>query len=249
MASVESLSALAELTNGRIEPMKVLDKLTQVLPDDTALQSIKLQGTKLIFTGQTGNASALLQQLGDVQGFKDVRAPAATTRLGNVGKEAFAVELTLDPEVFGVKSTQLASPVLSPSGGASSPVIPAPTAAASATAEPALAASGPSMPGASAPQPGVVAPQSPTNAAVGNQPQQGASAPVSSGAGSAPAGRPRAQTGWQQVLLGVEQVGRRDHEVRVERALGTPAAVPDRRGAVAHAGGACAAPARPAPAG
>ena len=195
MASVESLSALAELTNGRIEPLKVLDKLTQVLPDDTALQSIKLQGTKLIFTGQTGNASALLQQLGNVQGFKDVRAPAATTRLGNVGKEAFAVELTLDPEVFGVKSTQLASPVLSPSGGASSPVIPAPTAAASATAEPALAASGPSMPGASAPQPGVVAPQSPTNAAVGNQPQQGASAPVPSGAGSAPAGRPRASFG------------------------------------------------------
>lgn len=167
MASVESLSALAELTNGRIEPLKVLDKLTQVLPDDTALQSIKLQGAKLIFTGQTGNASALLQQLGDVQGFKDVRAPTATTRLGNAGKEVFAVELVLDPEVFGVKSTQLVSPTtqskeilppaiaasaaaLSPAGVASSPMVAA-SAASAVSASPSSSSASAAAPPAAAP--------------------------------------------------------------------------------------------------
>lgn len=168
LASVESLGALSELTNGRIEPLRVLDKLTQVLPDDTALQNIKIQGTKLIFSGQTGNASALMQLLSEVHGFKDVRAPTATTRLGNAGKEVFAVELSLDPEVFGVKSTQLTSPTLQASEAPSvaspasamasdpatspSPVASAPASAASAAPAPATASSGAgSAPAPSAP--------------------------------------------------------------------------------------------------
>lgn len=148
LASVEALGALAELTNGRIEPLRVLDKLTQVLPDDTALQSIKLQGNKLIFTGQTGNASSLLQLLGEVQGFKDVRAPTATTRLGNIGKEAFAVELTLDPAVFGVQSIQLANPLKQPATEASAPAATSAPPAVPASA-PVTTASAPTFPPAS----------------------------------------------------------------------------------------------------
>lgn len=145
LASVEALGGLAELTNGRIEPLRVLDKLTQVLPDDTALQSIKLQGNKLIFTGQTGNASALLQLLGEVQGFKDVRAPTATTRLGNLGKEAFAVELMLDPAVFGVQSIQLANPLKQAASEASAPAVTSAPLAVPASA-PVATASAPTLP-------------------------------------------------------------------------------------------------------
>ena len=148
LASVEALGGLAELTNGRIEPLRVLDKLTQVLPDDTALQSIKLQGNKLIFTGQTGNASALLQLLGEVQGFKDVRAPTATTRLGNVGKEAFAVELMLDPAVFGVQSIQLANPLKQAASEASAPAVTSAPSAVPASG-PVTTASAPTLPQAS----------------------------------------------------------------------------------------------------
>lgn len=113
MASVDSLTALSELTNGRIEPLKVLDKLTQTLPDDTAIQGIKLQGNKLIMNGHTANASALMQLLGEVPGFKEVRSPAATTKVGN-GKETFAAELLLDTQVYGVKSAQLEGVVAAP---------------------------------------------------------------------------------------------------------------------------------------
>ncbi len=154
LASVDALGALSELTNGRIEPLRVLDKLTQVLPDDTALHSIKLHGNKLAFVGHTGNASALMQLLSDVQGFKDVRAPTATTRLGNMGKEVFAVELSLDPDVFGVKSAKLKSVVSAASEAASAasavasspaaspgPIASAPSSAASAGLLPAEASS------------------------------------------------------------------------------------------------------------
>ncbi|RLJ38464.1 PilN domain-containing protein [Acidovorax sp. 106] len=155
LASVESLGALSELTNGRIEPLRVLDTLTQVLPDDTALQSLKIQGGKLIFSGQTGNASALMQRLGDVQGFKEVRAPAATTRLANISKDVFAVELSLDAEVFGVKSTQLASPVAVPAGAASAPSLSSGSAPSAASSSVALAASAAPAPSSTASGPPV----------------------------------------------------------------------------------------------
>lgn len=145
MTTVEAMGALAELTNGRIEPLLVLDKLTQVLPDDTALQNFKLQGTKLSFSGQTANASALMQLLGDVPGFKDVHAPTAATRLGLSGKEVFSVELTLDSEVFGIKTVPLAAP--EGLGVASAPVANAfaPADAASANASNAVPSSSPSV--------------------------------------------------------------------------------------------------------
>jgi general secretion pathway protein L len=134
MASVDALGTLAELTNGRIEPLLVLDKLTQVLPDDTALQNFKLQGNKLFFGGQTGNASALMQLLGEVPGFKDVHAPTAATRFGITGKEVFSVELVLDPDVFGIKTVPMAAPE-----GLGSAIGPLPSAGASAPAETASA--------------------------------------------------------------------------------------------------------------
>ena len=163
LSTVEAVSALAELTNGRIEPLLVLDKLTQVLPDDTALQHFKLQGNKLSFSGQTGNPSALMQLLGEVPGFKEVHAPTAATRLGLSGKEVFSVELILEAEVFGVKTVPLAPPEgLSAGPAASAPAdgVPAtaaisPTGGASSTAvspfPPASAALGGASP-ASAPR-------------------------------------------------------------------------------------------------
>lgn len=54
LASVDALNALAELAQGRIEPLLVMDKLTQVLPDDTAPQSFKIQGTKLFLQRADG---------------------------------------------------------------------------------------------------------------------------------------------------------------------------------------------------
>ncbi|GKT22025.1 PilN domain-containing protein [Acidovorax sp. SUPP3334] len=110
MQSVEKLGMLSEVLSTRIEPMRVLDKLTQLLPDDTYLQSFRLQGSKVTIVGMTGNAAALMQVLGNEPGLREVRAPSAATRMGNSAKETFAIEFTLDSQVFGVVGKAPATP-------------------------------------------------------------------------------------------------------------------------------------------
>ncbi|WCM93998.1 PilN domain-containing protein [Acidovorax sp. NCPPB 2350] len=120
MQSSEKLTMLSEVLATRLEPLKVLDKLTQLLPDDTALQSFRLQGTKVTIVGMTGNASSLMQLLGNESGFREVRAPSAAMRMGNTGKETFSIEFTLDPQVFGAPVSTPLKPAV-----ASTSVVPA----------------------------------------------------------------------------------------------------------------------------
>lgn len=104
MQANESLTAVADILAGRIEPLRVLDRLTQVLPDDTALQGFTLKGQQLTLTGLTANASVLMQILGEQTGIREVKAPSAAIRVaaGASAKENFVIELALDPAVFGV---------------------------------------------------------------------------------------------------------------------------------------------------
>ncbi|MBF0743797.1 fimbrial assembly protein, partial [Shigella flexneri] len=134
MQSADKLTQLSELVSNRIEPLKVLDRLTQLLPDDTYLQSFRLQGVKVTIAGLTNNSSALMQLLGNEAGFKEVRAPSAATRMGNTGKESFSIEFMLDPHVYG-------APVSPPAPVAVASAPPAPAAGGPATA-PAAPASG-----------------------------------------------------------------------------------------------------------
>ncbi|SFD43078.1 PilN domain-containing protein [Paracidovorax konjaci] len=132
MQSAEKLTLLSELVATRIEPLKVLEKLTQLLPDDTALQSFRLQGSKVTIAGMTSNSSALMQLLGNEAGFKEVRAPSAATRMGNTGKEAFSIEFQLDPQVFGAPVSMLPKTGV-PGANALAPMASAPSASVSST--------------------------------------------------------------------------------------------------------------------
>ncbi|WP_235491952.1 PilN domain-containing protein [Paracidovorax avenae] len=162
MQSAEKLNQLSELVSSRIEPLKVLDRLTQLLPDDTALQSFRLQGAKVTIVGMTANASALMQILGNEAGFKEVRAPSAATRMGNSGKESFAIEFMLDPQVFGAPTSTPARAAASSSAALLPAAVPAsaPGSAASMPlqATPAASVSG-TAPAAAAPPVGASAPQ------------------------------------------------------------------------------------------
>ena len=111
LQTTAKLATLGEILAARIEPLKVLDRLTQVLPDDTALQAFSLKGAKLTISGLTGDSSALMQTLSQQSGMRDVRAPSPATRNGGPNaRENFVVELTLDPQVFGVATTPAAAP-------------------------------------------------------------------------------------------------------------------------------------------
>lgn len=103
LQTAEKLATLNDILAARIEPLRVLDRLTQLLPDDTALQAFSLKGAKVTISGLTGNSSALMQTLGQQAGMRDVRAPSPATRSGGPNsRENFVVEFTLDPQEFGV---------------------------------------------------------------------------------------------------------------------------------------------------
>lgn len=114
MQSADKVAGLAELLAERIDGVQVLSMLTNVLPDDTALQSARIQGSKVTISGLTENASALMQKLSNQDGVKDVRAPSAATRMGGGNKESFTIELVLDAKVFGPKTVMEAEAVAKP---------------------------------------------------------------------------------------------------------------------------------------
>ena len=148
--STDRLVVLGEIMASRIDPLKVMDLLTQALPDDTSLLSLQIQGLKVTIGGQTTNAAALMQHLGTQPGMRDVRAPTAATRPLGLTKESFTIEFTLDPKALLPAKSEAEAGT---SGvGPVPPVVPdakpgVPVVAASAASAPLSGASAPAAPG------------------------------------------------------------------------------------------------------
>jgi general secretion pathway protein L len=169
LQSTEKLAALSEMLAGRMDPLRVLDRLTKILPDDTALQSFKLQGANVTIAGQTANSSNLMQILGNEPGLREVRAPSAATRMAGSTKESFVIVFSLSPQEFGMPggtaatATATAAPA-SPAASASSANAAA-GAAPIAVNNPAPPASSPGAPNAAAPSKSAPAPRPSTGGA------------------------------------------------------------------------------------
>jgi general secretion pathway protein L len=89
-----NLDALRELMAEHVEPLAVVDLLTQLIPDDTFLQRLQVQGHKVTISGSTPNTAALMNTLSTHPDVRDVRAPSAATRASG-GRENFTIEMTL----------------------------------------------------------------------------------------------------------------------------------------------------------
>lgn len=83
--------------------LQIMEIITRALPDDTSLQSFAISAPdgggklpKVVLVGQTGNAAALMQQLGNQPGFRDVKAPSAAVKPLGAVKESFNIELLMD---------------------------------------------------------------------------------------------------------------------------------------------------------
>jgi general secretion pathway protein L len=144
LQSTEQVKYLSDELNKRIDPLRLLETLTQVLPDDTAVQNLKLQGRKVTFSGLTANASVLMELLGKQSGLTDLRAPSPATRLpGAQQRENFVIEFMLDPALFGVAqlapkpANVAASEPLALATPASAESMPSGSASASSAASPA----------------------------------------------------------------------------------------------------------------
>ncbi len=94
--TTEKLTKLAELTGKPVPPLQTLQLITTALPDDTSLISLQIQGSRVSISGQTGNAAALMKQLGTTPGLRDVKAPTPATKPLGAPRESFTIEFTLD---------------------------------------------------------------------------------------------------------------------------------------------------------
>lgn len=155
MQAIERMGLVRDVLSEQADAIRLIDGLTQVLPDDTSLQSLEIKGLKVRMTGLTANAATLMQLLGQQAGFKDVRAPVAAIRSPGALLDSFNIEFQLEPAVWSVAAVGAVHAAAT--GGAAAPaspapVLPAPSPAApvSANAPPASAASTPP------PEPGTV---------------------------------------------------------------------------------------------
>ena len=130
--ATERLAVVKEAMSSAIDPLRIIDLLTQALPDDTSLQSLQIQGLKVSMAGLTTNAAALMQHLSTQPGIRDVKAPTAATRRQGAAQENFTVEFTLDPKVIApaadVESNAPKAAVVSVAPTTSAPVFMAPEA-------------------------------------------------------------------------------------------------------------------------
>lgn len=94
--TTDQLSNLDELLGKTLPPVQVLKIITDALPDDTSLLSLRIQGLKVSISGQTSNAAALMKQLGATPGLRDVTAPTPAVKPLGATREQFTIEFTLD---------------------------------------------------------------------------------------------------------------------------------------------------------
>ena len=74
---------------------------TRATPDDAWILSLKVEGLTASLTGNAANAAALMRQLEQMPGAREVRATSAATRRIDGTRESFNIEVRLDPAVFG----------------------------------------------------------------------------------------------------------------------------------------------------
>lgn len=95
LAATEQAQQLnTQLANGT-PALAMLSALTQALPDDAQLRTLRLQGHQVQMSGQVSDAASLMKALGGQPGISEVRAPTAATRPPGATKEQFSIELTM----------------------------------------------------------------------------------------------------------------------------------------------------------
>lgn len=108
------LAALQGVLAEHVDPLRVIELLTQALPDDSTVFGLQIQGSKLSMNGQTGNAAALMQRLSAHPLLHEVRAPSAATRPPGASKDSFTIELSLDTKALALAPSPPAAPPAMP---------------------------------------------------------------------------------------------------------------------------------------
>lgn len=94
--------SLSELSAQGFSAVQVLHVVTQILPADTSVLTFQAQvdqaakAVKVQITGQTQNAAALMQQMGQQTGIRDVKAPTPAVKPPGAIKESYSIDFLVD---------------------------------------------------------------------------------------------------------------------------------------------------------
>ena len=93
---------LRQQVHDQAAPLLTLELLTRLLPDSAWLHSVQIEGAKVTLSGDADDTAALVQRLSAQQGVHGVRLPSPVTRSPGAAKEAFVIEMELDPAQYGL---------------------------------------------------------------------------------------------------------------------------------------------------
>lgn len=96
------LQSLRGLIGDQLALVPVLGLLTQAVPDGAWLNSLRVEGGKVVASGYADDTAALVQRLGAQPGVKSVRLPTPAVRHNSATKESFTIEVAFDPAVYGL---------------------------------------------------------------------------------------------------------------------------------------------------
>ena len=136
----EQVKALGDIIGHRLDPLQVVQMLTNTLPDDTMLQRLQISDRKVLIAGQAADAASLMQKLGALPEVREVKAPSAAVRQPGMVKESFQIEFQLTDD-FGVTPKDVKTAAALKGEGEAAKEAESPASAASAASAAASAAS------------------------------------------------------------------------------------------------------------
>lgn len=96
----EKTAVIGQYLAGRAEPLKVIEAITQAVPDDAWVTLLKIDGLTVHLAGNASNVATLLRRLEQMPGAREARATSAAMRRQDGDKETFTIEIKLDPSVY-----------------------------------------------------------------------------------------------------------------------------------------------------
>lgn len=98
----ERLKSVGDIASHQMAWLPVLNMLTRAVPDGAWLNSLRIEGNKVVINGNGDDAAALVQRLASQPGVRDVRLLSPATRAGGALKEVFNIEMNLDPKTYAL---------------------------------------------------------------------------------------------------------------------------------------------------
>ena len=101
LVGVERLRSIGPWLERTPDPLRVLDLLTDAIPDSAFLDQYHQQGTRVQIQGVAEDTAALVADLRNLPGIDEVRIPSAIAADPRTGKERFQIEFEIVAEDAG----------------------------------------------------------------------------------------------------------------------------------------------------